>query len=66
MSQFVKDENRWASIWPGEDGEVRAVVRFGPGKHVSISSDLARRHSLSLTDVAWQSGSLRLTFQESA
>lgn len=66
MQQFVKDAGRWRSIWPADDGGVHAVVGFGAGKHLSISSDLALLHSLDLTDVAWQEETLRLTFRESA
>ena len=65
MRQFVKDAGRWRPIWPGEDGNVRAVVSFGVGKHLNISSDLAPFHSLDLTAVAWQGRILRLTFRES-
>jgi hypothetical protein len=65
MRQFVKDAGRWKPIWPGEDGNVRAVVNFGVGKHVNISSDLASNHSLDLTAVVWQGRTLRLTFRES-
>lgn len=65
MQQFVKDAGRWRPIWPAEDGDVHAVVGFGAGKHLNISSDLALIHSLDLTGVAWQGDTLRLTFRES-
>jgi hypothetical protein len=64
MQQFVKDAGRWKPIWPNDDGDVHAVVHFGAGKHLNISSDLAFLHSLDLTEVAWQGGTLRLTFRE--
>jgi hypothetical protein len=66
MRQFVQDAGRWKPVWPGEDGEVHAVVGFGAGKHLNISSDMALLHSLDLTEVVWQGGTLRLTFRESA
>jgi hypothetical protein len=66
MQQFVKQAGRWRPIWPSEDGDVHAVVSFGAGKHLNISSDTALLHSLDLIHVAWRGGSLRLTFRESA
>ena len=66
MQQFRKDVGRWTPIWPAEDGDVHAVVSFGAGKHLNISSELALLHSLDLINVAWQGSSLRLTFRESA
>ena len=66
MRQFVKNDGRWATIWPGDDGAVHATVDFGSGKHLNVSSDTAWTHSLNLTDVVWQDGSLRLTFREAA
>jgi len=66
MHRFAKDEDRWMSIRPGEDGAVHAVVDFGAGEHVNISSDFARIHSLDLTEIAWHGGRLRLTFLEAA
>ncbi|HEY7209818.1 MAG TPA: hypothetical protein VH477_06045 [Bryobacteraceae bacterium] len=66
MRRFIKDDRRWTTIWPADDGEVHATVDFGSGKHLNISSDTAWTHSLDLTDVAWNDGSLRLTFRETA
>jgi hypothetical protein len=64
MEQFIEKAGRWIPIWPDEDAEVHAVVRFGAGSLLSVSSDLAFLHSLDLTEVAWQRGALRLTFVE--
>ena len=66
MQHFIKDSGQWVSIWPADDGDVHAVVSFGAGKHLNISSDTALIHSLDLIDVTWRGGSLRLTFRESA
>jgi hypothetical protein len=66
MRQYSNNDERWKAIWPGDDGEVHAVVSFGAGKHLNISSDLAQIHSLDLTEVMWQGDSLRLTFREGA
>ena len=64
MQRFVEDSARWLPVWPGEDGEVRVVVRFGAGHRLSLTSDAAYIHSIELREVAWAGGALRLTFVE--
>jgi hypothetical protein len=64
MEQFVEESGRWMPIWPEDDADVHAVVRFGAGSLLSISSDLAFQHSLDLTEVAWNGATLRLTIVE--
>jgi len=66
MMQFVKDEDRWTSIWPGPDGNVHAVIGLGARENLNISSDDALYHSLQLTEATWKGDALRLTFRESA
>jgi hypothetical protein len=64
MRQYLKDAGRWKAISPDRNGELHALVSFGPGKHLSISSDFATIHSLDLVEVAWNDTALRLTFRE--
>jgi hypothetical protein len=64
MRQYLKDEGRWKAISPDRNGELHALVSFGPGKHLSISSEFATIHSLDLIDVIWSNTALRLTFRE--
>jgi hypothetical protein len=64
MVQFAEDAGRWLPVWPDDDGDVHAVVRFGAGSLLSVSSDIPFFHSIELTEVAWMGGALRLTFVE--
>jgi hypothetical protein len=64
IRQYLKDAGRWKAISPDRNGELHALVSFGHGKHLSISSDFATIHSLDLVDVAWNDTALRLTFRE--
>jgi hypothetical protein len=64
IRQYLKDTGRWKAISPDRNGELHALVSFGPGKHLSISSDFATIHSLDLVDVARTGNALRLTFRE--
>jgi hypothetical protein len=64
MRQYLKDAGRWKPISPDRNGELHAIVRFGHGRHLSISSEVAAIHSLDLIDIAWNNAALRLTFRE--
>jgi hypothetical protein len=66
MRHYVERDKYWETIWPADDGDVHAVVKFGGGPQVNISSDTARIHSIDLMDVAWRDGVVRLSFRESA
>lgn len=66
MRRYVERDNYWETIWPEDDGDVHAIVKFGKGPHVNISSDSVRLHSIDLTEVAWTNGAVRLSFRESA
>src|SRR6516164_4948428 len=60
MRQYLKDARRWKAISPDGNGDLHALVSFGPGKHLSISSEFATIHSLDLIDVIWSNTALRL------
>jgi hypothetical protein len=64
MRQFRNDGGGWTNLWPDDDGDIHCIVRFGPGKHVNISSDTAMIHSLDLIEVSWRDGKLYLLFDE--
>ena len=66
MRRYVQSADYWETIWPAEDGDVHALVKFDGGSQINISSDSARIHSIDLTEVKWQDGVVRLSFLESA
>ena len=41
MRQFAPDTGRWKPVWPGEDGDVHAIVLGGAGA-ASVAAQLAR------------------------
>ena len=64
MVQYVRGEDRWASVRPGPDGSLRAVIGLGAPKNLNISSDDALYHSMRLTEATWKGDTLRLIFRE--
>jgi hypothetical protein len=64
IRQYLKDADRWKVVSPDRDGELHAIVSFGHGTHLNISSEFAAIHSLDLIDIAWNKAALRLTFRE--
>jgi hypothetical protein len=45
MRQFVKDAGRWRPIWPGENGNVRAIRQTHHSK-IAPDSQLSGNESL--------------------